>query len=179
MDLFKAVHQCFTGQEYNDNPQDVSANNEIVSSEKKVPIKPTEEEIAESILSALFTADKPGHDLDRTVQDIVHTYGWYEGLAQRILDGIVAALDAGKAMGGAMKEAFDKAYEVASKFVEEHPVLTAAIVTIIAIGVLVVLLPWVVEALGFGELGIVEGKQVFLLCISQHFINMGLETKLI
>jgi hypothetical protein len=61
-------------------------------------------------------------------------------------------------VSGALKEASDKAYAAAAEFVHEHPVLTAALVTIVAIGILVLLAPWAVEALGFGELGPVEGK---------------------
>lgn len=73
-------------------------------------------------------------------------------------DGIVAALDSGKVLVGAMKETYDKVRLVAEEFVEEHPILTAMIVTVIAIGILAVLVPWAVEALGFGELGPIEGK---------------------
>lgn len=69
-------------------------------------------------------------------------------------------LDSGKVLVGAMKETYDKVKEVAENFVKEHPILTAMIVTVIAIGILVVLVPWAVEALGFGELGPVEGKFV-------------------
>lgn len=63
-------------------------------------------------------------------------------------------------MGAAMKEAFDKATNAAKDFVGEHPVFAAAIVTVVAIGILVLLVPWVVEALGLGELGPVEGEQL-------------------
>ena len=61
-------------------------------------------------------------------------------------------------MGNAMKKAFDKASSAAKEFAQKHPVYTAAIITIIAIGMLVVITPWVVEALGFGELGPIEGQ---------------------
>ena len=40
---------------------------------------------------------------------------------------------------------------------KEHPFAIAVCVTIIAIGVLVILAPFVVEMLGFGELGPLEG----------------------
>lgn len=57
-----------------------------------------------------------------------------------------------------MKEAFEKASAAAESFVHEHPVLTAVIVTIVAIGILEMLMPWAIAALGFGEAGPVEGK---------------------
>lgn len=42
-------------------------------------------------------------------------------------------------------------------------------VTLVAIGILVILVPWAVEALGFGELGPIEGK-LFLhtMVLSKH-----------
>ncbi|KAK5454968.1 hypothetical protein LTS15_005688 [Exophiala xenobiotica] len=61
-------------------------------------------------------------------------------------------------MSGAKKEAYDKALAIASDFTKEHPVLIAAILTIVAIGILVYLAPWVVEVLGFGEFGPAEGS---------------------
>ncbi|KAI9835451.1 MAG: hypothetical protein M1819_002369 [Sarea resinae] len=125
---------------------------------RAAPVQPTEEEIASSVLSALFTAEKPGKDLECRLQDIVHTSGWYEGVAKRILAGLELALNEGAAMGGAMKEAFDKATAVADGFVREHPILVGAVVTLVAIGILVNLVPWAVEALGFAELGPVEGS---------------------
>jgi hypothetical protein len=70
----------------------------------------------------------------------------------------VAILESGKVLVGAMKETYDKVREVAENFVKEHPILTAVIVTVIAIGILAVLVPWAVEALGFGELGPIEGR---------------------
>ncbi|KAK1716237.1 hypothetical protein BDP67DRAFT_611129 [Colletotrichum lupini] len=42
-----------------------------------------------------------------------------------------------------------KAGRIMLEFAKEHPVF----VTIIAIGVMVIVAPWVIEALGFGELG--------------------------
>ena len=56
-----------------------------------------------------------------------------------------------------MKEAFDKASAATEVFVNEHPVLVQAMVTVVAIGILALLVPWAVEALGFAELGPVEG----------------------
>ena len=57
-----------------------------------------------------------------------------------------------------MKKAFDKASSEATKFAQQHAVYIPAIITIIAIGVLVLVTSWIVEALGFGELGPMEGK---------------------
>ncbi len=143
--------------------QDEADHRSLFNMDEKKPVpSPTteeeEEEIATRILRTLLTAEKPGHDLDRRLQDLVRPCGWYEGLAKRVLDGLVAAVQSGAAMGGAMKEAFDTATAAASAFVHEHPVFTAAVAVVVAIGILVLLAPWAVEALGFAELGPVEGE---------------------
>jgi hypothetical protein len=68
-----------------------------------------------------------------------------------------------------MKEACDGATTAALEFVHKHPVLTAAMGTVIAIGILAILAPWAVEALGFGEFGPVEGKLFqFIIGVSNH-----------
>ena len=64
-------------------------------------------------------------------------------------------------MNGALKEAYDKACDAAKAiegFAAEHPIATAVFCTVIALGVLVILAPYVLEALGFAELGPIEGK---------------------
>ncbi|EXJ55687.1 hypothetical protein A1O7_08616 [Cladophialophora yegresii CBS 114405] len=50
---------------------------------------------------------------------------------------------------GPLKDAFVKAVDAAAGFARDHPVWT----TLIAVGILAVLLPWAVEALGFGVEG--------------------------
>lgn len=57
-------------------------------------------------------------------------------------------------MSQAMQDALERAVEEAVEFAEAHPVYF----TILALGVLVALAPWVIEAVGFGELGPIEGK---------------------
>ena len=158
MDIFKLIRQCLTGQDDAFPPHNVDDNEKFVSGSKLASSELAEDELASSILSILFSAEKPGEDLERRLRAQVHTTGWYEGLAKRILDGLIAALNSGASMARAMKEAFEKASAIASKFVEEHPVLTVAVTVVIAIGILVFLLPWAVEALGFGEFGPIEGK---------------------
>ena len=68
-------------------------------------------------------------------------------------------------MNPAMQEAYDKACE-AAKMIEgyaaDHPIATAVFCTVIALGVLVLLAPYALEFLGFGELGPIEGKSRFL-----------------
>jgi hypothetical protein len=88
------------------------------------------------------------------VQDIVRERGWTENIAKAILGGIENGLKQGVQMGKAMREASGKAIDEAVDFAHDHPYFCA----LVAVGVLVILMPWVLEALGFAELGPVEGE---------------------
>ena len=156
MDIIKAILNCLTGDK--DDVENYVINEKIYASSFASSASPTEEDLADEILNILFTAEKPGRKLERRLQDAVHTSGWYEGLAKRILNGIVEGLKSGAPMGTAIKDAYNRALTKAEEFTEEHPVFTAAMLTVVAIGILVILVPWAVEALGFGELGPVEGE---------------------
>lgn len=114
----------------------------------------TENATAADVLTALFNAEKGGQDLKKTLQDIVGERGWTENIAKAILGGLENALNNGVQMGQAMREAFNKAVSEATGFARDHPIFC----TLIALGILVILMPWVLEALGFAELGPVEGE---------------------
>lgn len=87
----------------------------------------------------------------KEISSIVTTSSWSSSLAEQIFNNLVRALHAGEAWGGAAKDALAKAEQAAIGFAKEHPIYTGLIV----LGVLVVILPWALEALGFGELGII------------------------
>ena len=57
-------------------------------------------------------------------------------------------------MARAASDAMQKAEEAAVGFATEHPVYA----TLIALGILAILTPFVLELLGFGELGPIEGS---------------------
>lgn len=135
------------------------------------------EEAASSIVSALLDADKAGPNgatLDVTIQSLVHQAGgWSEYLAERIFAAVEVVLKAKEPMKGVMQEAYDKACEAATEiegFAVDHPIATAVFCTVIVLGILVVITPYVVEYLGFcagfGELGPIEGKPSFPWWIS-------------
>lgn len=131
----------------------------------------THDEAAEQIVNALFTAEIGGSTtLVSQLNNIAHQCGgWSEWLADRIRRGLEQALAQGRKMSAALATAYDKACEAATVFegfVKEHPIATAVFVTVIAIGVLVVLTPYVVEMLGFGELGPIEGEFSYKPAIS-------------
>ena len=122
------------------------------------------DEAATRIVDVFFEAEKKTTSLNVYISEIAHEAGgWSEWLADRIRQGIEAALIAGKKMGALMTAAYDKACEAATvfeKFAADHPLATGVFVTVIAIGMLVFLAPYVLELLGFGIEGPIEGKLV-------------------
>ena len=98
--------------------------------------------------------------LTSKINDIVlQAGGWHIWLAQRVLEGMESAIKAGKEMSPAFAAVYKRACQAAEMFegfVKDHPVF----VTLVVIGILVVLAPYVLEILGFGELGIVEGESI-------------------
>lgn len=112
------------------------------------------QDIANAVLDAIFTAEKPGKYVQAQVNDIVSTTGWTQNLAKAILQGLKIMLDKGMIMGQAMLEAVEKSRKAAVGFAKEHP----EYLTLIALGVLFLLIPWVLQVLGFTAGGIVEGR---------------------
>lgn len=106
-----------------------------------------------TIVATLLEAEKPGQALKRRLDDVVAASGWTEHIAEAVLNNLVQAIRACQHAGTAMTEALEKSTAAAVDFAHEHPLYA----TVIALGVLVVLAPWVIEALGFGELGPVQG----------------------
>lgn len=119
-----------------------------------------------AILSALLQAEKPGRNLDLTVQDLVaQAGGWYERLAVSVLNALLKVIkDGSNALRGAMKEAYDRASEAAKRigwWAHDHPLYATAMGVVIALGVLVILGPGIIHALGFGVLGPEAGRFSF------------------
>lgn len=135
--LLQAIHECLFGP-----------------NRDKVNITIEENTTAADVLRTLFSADQGGKHLKKSTQDIVGKLGWTENIAKAILGGVENALRQGVQMGKAMREASEKAIAEAAGFAQDHPYFCA----LIAVGVLAILMPWVLEALGFAELGPVEGE---------------------
>jgi hypothetical protein len=122
--------------------------------------------LADEIVAKLFAAQKNDAILQADLQSIIHAYGWYDGLAAAILAGLEKAIKLGEEMGPAMKAAYEKTVAAVNKvkeWAEAHPEMTAVIITLIALGVLALMIPWLMASLGFAEEGIIEGKFVTLL----------------
>lgn len=122
---------------------------------------PNHEAIVTQIITLLRTAEKKGRTLTNQLDETVGTEGWTEWIAQKILASLEDVLREGREkLGPAMEKAYDAsntAAEAVFAFKRDHPVAFAGLLTIIAVGVLVALAPVVVEALGFAELGPLEG----------------------
>jgi len=122
--------------------------------------EPTDDEIElaasrfVSILLEAKTADPSDVRLKAALRDTVGTCGYYDRLAKWILEKLANSLRDGAALGNTVKEASERAIVAAADFVKEHP----AYCTLIAIGILVIMAPWVLELLGFAELGPVKGS---------------------
>jgi hypothetical protein len=97
----------------------------------------------------------------------IQANGIREYLAEMVFKALEATVRAGRIMGPIIKDAYDRAVEATKKikeFAKENPVLCS----IIAIGIIALLLPWILEALGFAAEGIIEGwhdSTLFYACI--------------
>jgi len=160
MNIFTPILECLclgNSTHYTVLPEQAEQPTLEFSQEKPEKHSPqSTQSLAEDILTSLFNAQKIDEVLEHRFQDIVSVTSWYEDLAKAVLNGIENALKAGAPMGQAMKDAYDKAAQVIEEvfqFAKDHPVF----VSLIALGILVVLAPWAITALGFGELGPIEG----------------------
>ena len=169
MDMLKAILQCLTAEADNTADQKVAgfpvddkAGKHVYISEKPKPYPTkhlrTTPEVAAAICSALREAEKPGRDLDTAIKDIVSQAGGFsERIAAAILAALQKALKEGSPMRQAMREAYNKASDAAAGlpgFAREHPIFC----TVIALGILVILAPAIIHALGFGLSGPIEGE---------------------
>jgi hypothetical protein len=86
-------------------------------------------------LILLYSTEKPGRNLELTLQGIVSECGWTESLAAAVLNALEIALKESIPMGQAMKDAYKKAVQIIEKvlglgkdFEREHPILFWSIV---------------------------------------------------
>lgn len=141
--LLRSINDCIFG-----------ADNHKASS-----ISDEENATVANILQTLLTAEQGGKHLKKQLDDILGTYSWTENILKKILGRVENAIKQGAPMGKAMKDASARALEEAGGFAHDHPFFCA----VLAVGVLAILMPWALEALGFAELGVVEGEIVFIL----------------
>ena len=168
MDILKAVFQCFGPLSLNPSTSYPSRfpSEKVIGymsiTENMPPTlgsheKLTTQQTALLITSALRDAQRSGDKLNDTIDDIVREAGgWRESIAEAVLHAVENVLKDGLEMNEVMKVAYYRALEMAKRigqFAHEHPLFC----TLVAVGVIAILAPYVLEVLGFGELGIVEG----------------------
>jgi hypothetical protein len=113
---------------------------------------------ASQFVNTLFSAEKNGPELHQALAEIIQTASLKQHFARAVFETLQKAIETARPMGIALGETYDKVVreiDGIEGFVKDHPVICA----VIAIGILVVLAPWVIEALGFAEGGILEGRQ--------------------
>ncbi|EYE99708.1 uncharacterized protein EURHEDRAFT_407701 [Aspergillus ruber CBS 135680] len=108
---------------------------------------------ASNIITAILTSPTTV-ELQKTVNEQVAVTGWTDSLVEAILRGLTTAVEAGAALARPAADALKKATDAAIDFKKDHPVYA----TLIALGILFVLLPWVLELLGFTESGVSLGS---------------------
>ncbi|EED16190.1 conserved hypothetical protein [Talaromyces stipitatus ATCC 10500] len=144
MDLLSAIIDCIRGPQYIETH--------------------SEEDIAEKVVHIISTTEKRGLALQAQIKDtLVSTEGWTESLAKAILVKLQQVIEKGQRseMGAVLQEAVDSTSRVIDeifRFATDHPVAATVFCTLVAIGILVAVSPWLIEVLGFGELGPVEGS---------------------
>lgn len=170
MDSLQDILSCLCGspEPVSDVYSEQKHSTSVPSCLQYDPSPCTHEKIAVDVVSILLRSEKHGTDLKKQLDETVGTLGWSEMLAKRILNALVAAIREGRdKMGPAFSKAYDDAVKEADsvfhQLVEDardHPLelVATVLITVIAIGVLVALAPYVLELLGFSELGPVAGK---------------------
>lgn len=123
-----------------------------------------------AILRDITAHDSNKHETAKQIDNAVTAQGgWAEWIAEGVLAGIEKILqEAPEKMGSAMRAAFEQSLAAAQAvfdFTQDHPVAAAGLLTIVAIGILVLVAPVVVEALGFAELGPLEGMSPAVMFI--------------
>ncbi|EED23179.1 conserved hypothetical protein [Talaromyces stipitatus ATCC 10500] len=114
---------------------------------------PSPASIASDILTIILAADSP-YTLHKHLNERLSTESWSEDIATALLLGLENAIKTGAQMAKASLDALAQAKDTAIGFAEDHPVYA----TLIALGILAILMPWALEILGFGDLGPIEGS---------------------
>jgi hypothetical protein len=113
--------------------------------------------VANDVVDTILHTKLTGLALQMKLDSVVGAYGWKENVAKWVLEKLTRALEEGhEKLGPAVRDAYHKAVEVAMTvegFVVEHPVFC----TVVALGVLALMSPWLLPLLGFAEEGIIEG----------------------
>lgn len=131
---------------------------------------------ANTFVNTIFLAEKTGSELKQSLANIIETNSWRqatwrEKFARTVFEAMQKGIETARPMSAAFRETYEKVEGVVNGvegFVKEHPILCA----LIALGILVLLAPWVIEALGFAEGGILEGKNYPICCAAMLLFEL-------
>ena len=155
MSAVSAILACLCGGADDSYPIDQKVKAMATSPRK------TDNDVADEVVYLLRTAENNGPRLKALVCDIISAEGWTEHIAKAVLGALEYIIQNWREkVGNALREAIDAAEAAADAcfiFSMEHPYLTTGLLTIVAVGVLVWMAPWAVEALGFGVRGPIAG----------------------
>lgn len=113
----------------------------------------------ERFINTLVTLSRNTPNKTSTLKSSLGTQSLSESLAKSIIEALESTLRKGLELSSAAKEAAEKATLAAVEFSKEHPYWC----TLIALGILATMAPYVLTWLGFGEIGIVEGELALLM----------------
>jgi hypothetical protein len=153
MDILHTIAECL-------GLRTTSVHNVAASGFKRQTVRVSDkspEDVVNEMIQTILMAEKNGSLLPSRLRDIIGAETWKEAIAKAILSNLEQLIQRNpNTIGRALHEAIEITDEVVQEifqFAADHPVLC----TLIALGVLVLIAPWLIEALGFGELGHSEG----------------------
>lgn len=164
MDCLKVMLTHFCGPDPADYPNQPHHPPEklLANQASSTPTVRSDKEISQEVVQLLCITEKHGSALRCQLDNAVGAQGWTKGIARAILSCLETLVKEGKGrQGQVFDEAIVRAEQAAMDFFtfsQDHPYLAAGFVTIVAVGVLVYMAPWVIEVLGFGEFGPASGK---------------------
>lgn len=113
--------------------------------------------VADQVITSLYHATST-QTLEYDLQQIVNASGWCnESIAEAILRALEIGVETGKKMNQTLAEAYQKSRVAYEKAVLEHPYLATMTTTVVCLGILYLLWPAMLAALGFGEEGVIAG----------------------
>lgn len=124
------------------------------------------EDMCEKFVHAIVTAEESTcRQIKRRLRKTIHAESWTEELALKVLVRLQETIESSAIrFGPAVHDALDKAKEAADgvfTFARDHPVAITVFCTILAIGVLWAISPWILGILGFAEEGPIAGKRYY------------------
>jgi len=121
----------------------------------------------QSFIEILFVSEKGGMDLRLALDGIVEMDYWKRDSAGAVFEALQKAIQTARPMSDLVWDIHRKVINILSGiegFGKDYQVSCA----LVALGILVVLSPRVIEALGFAEGGIVEGKRCIFQIIHEY-----------